>query len=195
MGIVLPEGVLNNSNLQKVREYFEGKAKLILICSIPQDVFIKAGATVKPSLVFMKKFTLEEQQQYDKCVQEAKEIVDNKYADEIASLESDLAKKAITKKEYTAKVKIINAKKEVEIKPIVKEKFDYEIPIAKVEKAGITTTGAKCENELDYVLEEFRRYNEKHTIWSVTKRNWDYVLEADGKINKVTVVDTSDWGK
>lgn len=33
MGMVLPEGVLNNKNLQAVREYFEGKAKIILICS------------------------------------------------------------------------------------------------------------------------------------------------------------------
>lgn len=31
MGMVLPEGVLNNKNLQTVREYFEGKAKIILI--------------------------------------------------------------------------------------------------------------------------------------------------------------------
>ena len=42
MGMVLPEGVLNNNKLTAVREYFEGKAKLILICSIPQDVFIAA---------------------------------------------------------------------------------------------------------------------------------------------------------
>lgn len=32
MGMVLPEGVLNTSNLQKVRDYFEGRAKIILIC-------------------------------------------------------------------------------------------------------------------------------------------------------------------
>ena len=62
--MVLPEGVLNTSNLQKIREYFEGKAKIILICSIPQDVFIAAGATVKPSLVFFKRFTEEEELQY-----------------------------------------------------------------------------------------------------------------------------------
>ena len=59
--MVLPEGVLNNKNLQAVREYFEGKAKIILICSIPQDVFIAAGATVKPSLVFMRRFTNDEE--------------------------------------------------------------------------------------------------------------------------------------
>ena len=40
MGIVLPEGVLNNTNLQNVRELFEGMAKIILITSIPQDVFM-----------------------------------------------------------------------------------------------------------------------------------------------------------
>lgn len=52
MGIVLPEGVLNNSNLQKVRDFFESRAKILLITSIPQDVFIASGATIKPSLLF-----------------------------------------------------------------------------------------------------------------------------------------------
>lgn len=30
MGMVLPEGVLNNKNLQSVREYFEGRATNII---------------------------------------------------------------------------------------------------------------------------------------------------------------------
>lgn len=71
MGMVLPEGVLNNKNLQAVREYFEGKAKIILICSIPQDVFIAAGATVKPSLVFMRRSTNDEESEYANCKSEA----------------------------------------------------------------------------------------------------------------------------
>ena len=62
MGIVLPEGVLNNSNLQKVRDYFESEAKILLITSIPQDVFMASGATIKPSLLFFKRFTEEEKQ-------------------------------------------------------------------------------------------------------------------------------------
>jgi type I restriction enzyme M protein len=64
MGIVLPEGFLNGANLQKVRDFVEGRAKLLAVVSIPQDVFISAGATVKSSLVFLKKFTEEEEQQY-----------------------------------------------------------------------------------------------------------------------------------
>ena len=41
-----------------------GWLAVFLICSIPQDVFIAAGATVKPSLVFFKRFTEEEELQY-----------------------------------------------------------------------------------------------------------------------------------
>ena len=72
MGIVLPEGVLNNSNLQKVRDYFEGRTKILLIVSIPQDVFISAKATVKPSLLFMKRFTIEEEKQFESIKTETK---------------------------------------------------------------------------------------------------------------------------
>ena len=32
LGIVLPEGVLNNTNLQNVREYFEGEPRFFLLC-------------------------------------------------------------------------------------------------------------------------------------------------------------------
>ena len=179
MGIVLPEGVLNNSNLQKVREYFEGQAKLILICSIPQDVFIKAGATVKPSLVFLKKFTVEEKEQYNKCQEEATVIVDEQYAPEMEELKKALLTKSITKKELSQRVKEIEMAKENEIKALIKEKFDYQIPIAKVEKAGITTTGAPCENELKDVQLEYMSYRMKNPLWQVQDMLWDYDLNAD----------------
>ena len=79
MGIVLPEGVLNNSNLQKVRDFFESRAKILLITSIPQDVFIASGATIKPSLLFFKKFTKEEEKQYNDIVNQVKKEIDEKY--------------------------------------------------------------------------------------------------------------------
>lgn len=60
MGIVLPEGVMNNTALKKVREYVEGRAKIINITSIPQDVFIASGASIKPSILFLQKLTDEQ---------------------------------------------------------------------------------------------------------------------------------------
>lgn len=188
MGIVLPEGVLNNSNLQKVREYFEGKAKIILICSIPQDVFIKAGATVKPSLVFLKKFTDEECKQYEDVVKKARSIVDEKYADEIKEIElAYQTKKIKVKASYLAELRAIENKKQEEMKPLIKEWFDYQIPIAKVEKAGITTTGAQCENELDDVREEYRAYNVKNPLWYVKDKLWDYILKDNLVVSKVDI--------
>ena len=77
MGIVLPEGVLNNSNLQKVRDYFESEAKILLITSIPQDVFMASGATIKPSLLFFKRFTEEEKQH---AIENQKEALDQEYS-------------------------------------------------------------------------------------------------------------------
>ena len=187
MGIVLPEGVLNNSNLQKVREYFEGQAKIILICSIPQDVFIKAGATVKPSLVFLKKFTKEESEQYNTVVGNARKTVDEKYIGTIQAIEDEYDTKLITKAIYNARMKQVELKKQEEIKPLIKEWFDYQIPIAKVEKAGITTTGAPCENELNDVLSEYMAYNIQNPLWKIKGALWDYILSEDLIVSKLDI--------
>ena len=187
MGIVLPEGVLNNSNLQKVREYFEGQAKIILICSIPQDVFIKAGATVKPSLVFFKKFTKEESEQYTNVVENARKTVEQKYIDKIQAIEDEYNAKLITKAIYNARMKQIELKKQEEMKPLIKEWFDYQIPIAKVEKAGITTTGAPCENELNDVLAEYRAYNTQNPLWEERGPLWDYILNNNLIVSKFDI--------
>lgn len=185
MGIVLPEGVLNNSKLQQVREYFEGQAKIILICSIPQDVFIKAGATVKPSLVFFKKFTEEEREEYNLTVAKARKVVDDKYEDDIVQIESDYESKIIrTKSAYRLKLKEIEIKKQAEMKPLIKQWFDYQIPIAKVEKAGITTTGGECENELNDVLKEYKVYNNEHQLWKINRIDLSYIVDENLNITK-----------
>ena len=225
MGMVLPEGVLNNKNLAAVREYFEGRAKLILICSIPQDVFIAAGATVKPSLVFMRKFTADEEAEYDKCKREATieitalhQIEKDSLTGTIAtcdaqtdSLKDDLKyardrlKQAKRDKKDTSAIEadidsiqqqqknnkdakkaaekaLVNLKKLIddEIKPVIKKKFDYDIPIAKVEDAGITTTGAASEgNQLPALVEEYRDYCAAEKLWSVNSLHYGYIAKDD----------------
>ncbi|MCP4158238.1 MAG: N-6 DNA methylase, partial [bacterium] len=64
MGIVLPQSVLNSDRLQRVRDYFEARAKLLLIVSLPNDVFLSSGTPVKTSLVFLKKFSADEVKHY-----------------------------------------------------------------------------------------------------------------------------------
>lgn len=55
-GIVLPEGVLDNSALERVRTFIEKYARILNITSIPADVFLSSGANIKPSLVFIEKY-------------------------------------------------------------------------------------------------------------------------------------------
>ncbi len=190
MGIVLPEGVLNNSNLQKVRDYVESRAKIILITSIPQDVFIASGATVKPSLMFFKKFTTDEAKEYKKVKLEATNTVKEKYQEEIDKIDEKLSKKgkdalkADEKKKLRKDKKEIETKIEAEIKIEIKFKFNYEIPIAEVQKAGISTTGAKIENELEPLQVEFKTYREKSNLWKSEKLNFEYKIK-DNEIVRI----------
>lgn len=180
LGIVLPEGVLNNTQLQSVRELFEGMAKIILITSIPQDVFMASGATVKPSLMFFKKFTAEEVAQYEQAKAEAYEQVTAKYAEELTALNTFIADKNNPRseiKQKKAELKALEAKIAEEVKPIVKQLFDYQIPIAQVQKAGITTTGAECENELEELLKEYAPYRKEHKLWETTAKHYEYKVE------------------
>ena len=195
MGIVLPEGVLNNSNLQKVREFVESKAKILLIVSIPQDVFMASGATVKPSLLFFRKFTENEAEEYKKIKTSAINTVEAKYSNELSDIEIQLAKrgnKALSKekkKELNARKKKINEQKNTEIKSIIKERFDYEIPIAEVQKAGISTTGAAIENELIPLAEEFTPYRKEMRLWNVPVKYTKYDLGNDGNIYRIQIAE------
>ena len=188
LGIVLPEGVLNNTQLQSVRELFEGMAKIILITSIPQDVFMASGATVKPSLMFFKKFTTEEVAQYEQAKTTAYEQVTAKYAGELAALNTFIADKNNPRSEIKAKkaeLKVLEAKIAEEVKPIVKQLFDYQIPIAQVQKAGITTTGAECENELEELLKEYAPYRKEHKLWEATAQCYEYKVENNHLYKKL----------
>ena len=232
MGIVLPEGVLNNSNLQKIRDYVESEAKILLITSIPQDVFIASGATVKPSLLFFKKFTEDEVKQYEAAVKSATKIVDEKYKpkedealikyqkiennlkevsnqlkeinklkgqkkanlklgqEEYEDLETEVERlkkqEKDAKKDYRQNIKNIEQQKEIEKKSLIKEKFNYEIPIAEVEKAGISTTGAKIDNELEPLAKEFTQYRMDNQLWENIIDKVEYQINDEDMIYRIS---------
>lgn len=193
MGIVLPEGVLNNTQLQSVRELFEGMAKIILITSIPQDVFMASGATVKPSLLFFKKFTEEETAQYEQAKTTAYAQVTAKYAQQLSELKTfveNMKKNRAEIKIKKAELKALESQIAEEVKPIIKLLFDYQIPIAQVQKAGITTTGTECENELDELLKEYTPYRKKNKLWDATAKRYEYKVEYNHLYKKLN---DSEW--
>lgn len=73
-----------------------------------------------------------------------------------------------------------------EIKPVIKKKFDYAIPIAKIEDAGITTTGALSEgNQLPALVEEYKAYRITNTLWEPKQLLMEYSLNADGSYTRL----------
>ena len=250
LGIVLPEGVLNSSNLQKARDFFESKSKILLVVSLPQDVFISSGATVKTSLVFFKKFTDEEQAYYEKITKQVTKNTEKKYqpamdsifkplAEAKAKLEQtqasikqlNLAKKKKTKEQQELaltggtlaglaseswlgallgavsgyalasidnpngkkidkdikqlqeaenilktqiknttrnqkkQLQLLNKKIQEETKTTIKNKFDYQIPVADIKQAGITTTGKKGDDQLPDLEKVFTAHRIQNKLW------------------------------
>lgn len=194
MGIVLPEGTLNNDNLQRVREYVESRAKILLIVSIPQDVFMASGATVKPSLMFFKKFTYEEAEEYHKISSTARIEVFAEYQEELDDIAAKLSKRgkeAVAKderKQLTARRKQIEQEIEQRVKRLVKERFDYIIPIAEIRKAGISSTGAEIENELIPLEAEFTPYRKENQLWTKPVKSMVYNV-VEGNVMRVRIAD------
>ena len=121
--------------------------------------------------------------------------VSSKYEDEVSELEEKIklrGKEALTKEEKKAcraKLKAIQERMEAEIKSIVKEQFDYEIPIAEVQKAGISSTGAEIENELIPLAKEFAPYRIENNLWGVPIKSVKYRTDDDGNTFRYRMTD------
>ena len=55
MAMIVPDGILNNSSLQYVRDYIFEVCQILAIVSLPKMTFLHYGAGVKSSLLFVQK--------------------------------------------------------------------------------------------------------------------------------------------
>ena len=78
---------------------------------------------------------------------------------------------------------------EAEAKPLIKQRFDYIIPIADVKRAGINSIGIKIENDLDPLLEEFTKYRENHKLWHNQHAITSYQYNEDGDMTRIREFD------
>ena len=161
LGIVLPEGIFNNPSLAYVREFTEDRAFILAVVSLPQETFISSGASVKASLLFLKKYTAEEQERFDAIHATAKAEIEVKYAEEIdketrrledaiekAKDQKDIEMRKTLQKELKDYLKRMEKKKADESRQLLKTRFDYPIFMYEAEKVGISATGEEDQNEL-----------------------------------------------
>lgn len=55
IAIIIPDGILTNSNSHYVREFISEKTKVEAIVSLPRDAFKNVGTTAKTSILFLQK--------------------------------------------------------------------------------------------------------------------------------------------
>ena len=158
LGIVLPEGVFNNPSLAYVREYVEDRAFIRAVVSLPAETFYSAGASVKASLLFLRKFTTREQADFDRKKGAARNEVEARYASEIAErvrrMEADIEAAA---KDKTRRAELAKALKDYrremaekmarEARALLKQRFSYRVFLYDAGKVGITATGEADQNE------------------------------------------------
>ena len=63
IAIIIPDGILTNSNSHYVREFIADKAKVEAIVSLPRDAFKNVGTTAKTSILFLRKYKDQEKMQ------------------------------------------------------------------------------------------------------------------------------------
>jgi type I restriction enzyme M protein len=96
MGIVLPDGNLNNPSLAWLRRWAEGKAKLLVVVSLPEETFRSSNATVKASLVFMRKFTANETAAWEAAWTQAHSELDTGFDAERSARHAEYAPRIVS---------------------------------------------------------------------------------------------------
>jgi type I restriction enzyme M protein len=161
LGIVLPEGIFNNPSLAYVREFCENRAFIRAVVSLPQETFFSSGASVKASLLFLQKFTEQEQNDFNDKQHAANDEVKARHAKaisaEIARLKAameaakearDTVKRKTLQKELADFEKLMAETITKETRALLKEMFPYTIFLYEAQKVGITATGEQDQNEL-----------------------------------------------
>jgi type I restriction enzyme M protein len=95
MGIVLPDGNLNNPSLGWLRRWCEGKARILAVVSLPEDTFRSADATVKASLVFLRRFTEADVFEWEAAWTKAHKRVDTEFNARRDALCADLGNRIV----------------------------------------------------------------------------------------------------
>ncbi len=175
--IVLPDGILTNSNLQYVRDSIEEKFRIIAVISLPQTTFTHTGAGVKSSVLFLKKYPIENTDNIRQIKQDLQNELSEKHQ-LIQTLDDfDKAKKSALKnldknatdfkeqkkavnEEFTDKIN--NFKEELEefYQTQKRERLEnYPIFMAIADNIGFDATGRTIpQNDLIDIAEELKRF-------------------------------------
>jgi type I restriction-modification system DNA methylase subunit len=86
LGIVVPDGVLNNPSLSKVRTFIEDNARILAVISIPDKTFKSSKTNVKASLLFLQKYSIDELANIDLTYERIENAIFESFDKELTNL-------------------------------------------------------------------------------------------------------------
>jgi len=148
MAIILPTFNLGSEGLNDVRNYIESQAKLINITGLPREIFFKIGASgISSSILFLKKFTIEESHAYE-----------NAKAGAVLKIKEQ---------------NILAAKKEIFIKTELRKLFDYQIFVSLLE-ADKNSFDTDFDEKFKAISHQFQLFETTTNAWGTQKNKINY---------------------
>src|SRR3989344_2353722 len=138
IAIVIPDGILSNSNSDYVREFISRMTKIEAIVSLPRNTFKNAGTNAKTSILFLRKLKPNEKLRQDYSV----------FLSSLESINNYNFKQIVDayQKFYNKKEKNMDKSKFVQI---TKDQTGKEIVMVRVDKTLKEMMGEKPSGRLD----------------------------------------------
>lgn len=180
LAVVIPDGILTNSSLQYVRNHLEKMFRIVAVVSLPQTAFTHTGAGVKSSVLFLKKYSVEQTEKLEQLqaklinhLAQQKQIAqtiakwEQQKKDELKPLAKDKSeqgekqRKEISEK-YNDKIGAFREQLESDLQAAKQSQFpDYPIFMAIAEYIGYDATGKNiAQNDLPEITQELKRFIE-----------------------------------
>lgn len=160
LAIVIPDGILTNSSLQYVREEIEEWFRIVAVVSLPQTAFSATGAAVKSSILFLRKWYKNEQEQ-------------------IVSIKNDIELDLIQNYEYRESLKKWEEERKAEEKVVLgelKQEFNNKT-ISEIKKTD------EYKSRISTIIEN---YTHKLGLLK-NKLNGDYRLKKQKKLPNYSI--------
>lgn len=163
LAIVLPDGILTNSNLSYIREFIEEHFKYLAIISLPQHTFSVSDAGVKSSILFLQKYDKKQTEKIKVLKEKIKDESYNLYKEKIQEIKKD-------KKELQIYKNLVLENYKKQISKAIKQNFNYSLLMANAQFVGYDTIGTVIKNnDLIEIASELKSFFMNSEINSTDK--------------------------
>lgn len=181
IAVIIPDGILTNSNSHYVREFISNRAKVKSIVSLPRETFKNAGTSAKTSILFLRKLKKEEKPEssYPVFLASSEKIEEDLFNEIVISYEKfyNLSKAKISSSAYNLEGNRMNKSNFIQT---IKDQNKREVVMVRVDKTLKELTEEKPQSRWD-VKYWHPKYDDIITILKTGR----YPLKAVGEYIKL----------